>query len=157
MTNFELLRCAKLCRDENECYNCNLNLWCLLLHKISWQSKSRHSLIAESKGRERPLRDQRQSTRAYKDSFILNIYIAPLQESYSRALPTPARLKRAVLRWEKNAGERVLWKIPSSEGRPFQVEGPTTENVRICLVEVWAKSTRRRPCWDVQSNCDDNS
>jgi len=26
-------------------------------------------------------------------SFILNIYIAPLQENYSEALPTPARLK----------------------------------------------------------------
>jgi len=32
-------------------------------------------------------------------SFILNIYIAPLQENYSEALPTPARLKRAVLSW----------------------------------------------------------
>jgi len=30
-------------------------------------------------------------------SFILNIYIALLQENYSEALPTPARLKRAVL------------------------------------------------------------
>src|SRR6218665_1780313 len=30
-------------------------------------------------------------------SFILNIYIAPLQENYSEAIPTPARLKRAVL------------------------------------------------------------
>ena len=29
------------------------------------------------------------------DSFLLNIYIAPLQENYSEALPTPARLKRA--------------------------------------------------------------
>jgi len=43
-------------------------------------------------------------------SFILNIYIAPLQESYSEALPTPARLNKAVLRWERNAGERVLLK-----------------------------------------------
>src|SRR6218665_3356091 len=31
-------------------------------------------------------------------SFILNICIAPLQQNYSEALPTPARLKRAVLR-----------------------------------------------------------
>ena len=30
-------------------------------------------------------------------SFILNIYIAPLQENCSEALPTPAWLKRAVL------------------------------------------------------------
>jgi len=27
----------------------------------------------------------------------LNIYIAPIQENYSDALPTPARLERAVL------------------------------------------------------------
>ena len=31
-------------------------------------------------------------------SFILNFYIAPLQENYSEVLPTSARLKRAVLR-----------------------------------------------------------
>src|SRR6218665_1832836 len=40
----------------------------------------------------------------------------------------------------------------SSEGRPFQVEGPTTEKARICLVEVRAKGTRRRPCWDDRSD-----
>jgi len=68
-------------------------------------------------------------------SFILNIYIAPLQKNYSEALPTPAWLNKAVLRWEKNPGERVLLKMRSSEGRPFQVEGPTTEKARICLVQ----------------------
>ena len=31
-------------------------------------------------------------------SFILNIYIAPLHENYSEALPTPARSNKAVLR-----------------------------------------------------------
>ena len=31
-------------------------------------------------------------------AYIYNIYIAPLQENYSEALPTPARPKRAVLR-----------------------------------------------------------
>src|SRR6218665_2438881 len=40
----------------------------------------------------------------------------------------------------------------SSEGRLFQVEGPTTENARICLVEVRSKGTRRRPCWDEWSD-----
>jgi len=54
-------------------------------------------------------------------SFILNIYIAPLQENYSEALPTPARLKRAVSSWEKNAGDKALGKIQSWEGRPFQI------------------------------------
>src|SRR6218665_581197 len=44
-------------------------------------------------------------------SFILNIYIAPLQENYSEALPTPARSNKAVLRCEKNAGEVVLLKM----------------------------------------------
>jgi len=28
----------------------------------------------------------------------MNIYIAPFQENYSEALPTPARLNRAVLK-----------------------------------------------------------
>ena len=40
----------------------------------------------------------------------------------------------------------------SSEGRPFQVEGPTTEKSRVCLVEVRAKGTRRIPCWDERSD-----
>ena len=38
--------------------------------------------------------------------------------------------------------------MQSSEGRPFQVEEPTTEKVQICLVEVRAKGTRRGPWWD---------
>ena len=44
-----------------------------------------------------------------------HLYIEPLQENYSEALPTPARLKRAVLSWEKNeawiypSGERQSW------------------------------------------------
>src|SRR6218665_1555585 len=29
-------------------------------------------------------------------SFILNIYIAPLQENYSEALPTPARINNSL-------------------------------------------------------------
>src|SRR6218665_652518 len=82
-------------------------------------------------------------------SFTLNIYIAPLQENYSEALPTPARSNKAVLKREKNAGEVVLLKMRSSEGRPFQVEGLTTEKARICLVEVRAKG---RPCWDERSD-----
>jgi len=35
-------------------------------------------------------------------SFILNIYIAPLQESYSEALPTPASMvKKSSLKEKK--------------------------------------------------------
>jgi len=55
---------------------------------------------------------------------MLNIYIAPLQESFSLVLPTPARSKRAVLWWERNTGDKAVGKIWSSEGRPFQVEDP---------------------------------
>src|SRR6218665_1215421 len=43
------------------------------------------------------LRAMHQDSKLFIHSFILNIYIAPLQENYSEALPTPARLKRAVL------------------------------------------------------------
>ena len=85
-------------------------------------------------------------------SFMSNICIAPFQENYSEALPTPARLKRAALRWEENVGDKVLKKRRSSEGRPFQVEGSTTENARFCLVEVRPKGTRRRPLWDERSD-----
>ena len=49
----------------------------------------------------------------YIHTYILNIYIAPLQENYSEALPTPARSNKAVLRWEKNAGEVVLLDVAS--------------------------------------------
>ena len=35
---------------------------------------------------------------SFSHSFILNIYIAPLQENYSEALPKPARSNKAVLR-----------------------------------------------------------
>jgi len=34
---------------------------------------------------------------SFTHSFILNIYIAPLQVNYSEALPTPARLNKAVV------------------------------------------------------------
>ena len=88
------------------------------------------------------------------NSFILNIYIAPLQENYSEALSTPARLQRAVLtlKGRKNAGDKALGKIRSSEGSPYHIEGPTTEKARPCLVEVRANGTRRRPCWDERSD-----
>jgi len=51
----------------------------------------------------------------------LNIYIAPLQENYSVAIPTPERLKRAVLRLEINAGDKALGKIRNREESPFIV------------------------------------
>jgi len=48
-------------------------------------------------------------------SFISNIYIAPLQETYSEELSIPAWLKRAVLTWSKKVGDKVLGNRQSSE------------------------------------------
>ena len=70
-------------------------------------------------------------------SFISNIYIAPLQEKLLRGSANSSAAK-------KNERDEVLGKRRSSGGRPFQVEGPTTEKARFCLMEVWAKRTRRR-------------
>jgi len=42
----------------------------------------------------------------------------------------------------------VLGKRRSSSGRPFQVEGPTTEKAQFCLVKVRAKGRWRRPWSD---------
>jgi len=43
-----------------------------------------------------PVERNRERRERFIHSFILNICIAPLQENYSKALSTPARLKRAV-------------------------------------------------------------
>jgi len=51
-------------------------------------------------------------------SFISNIYIAPFQENYSEVLPTPARLNKAVLRWEKRR-----WKGSNAKHRRDAVPG----------------------------------
>jgi len=59
-------------------------------------------------------------------------------------------VKKSSLKLRENAG--VLLKIRNSEGMPFLVKGPTMEKAQICLVEVWAKLTMRRPCWDEWSN-----
>jgi len=45
-----------------------------------------------------------------------------------RSAPNTSTVKKSSLKVRKNAGERVLLKIRSSERRPFHVEGPTTEN-----------------------------
>src|ERR1700733_14781505 len=82
----------------------------------------------------------------------MDIYIAPLQEIYSEALPTPVRRKRTVLRLERNTDGIDLGRRRSSRGSPFQVKGPRTEKARFCLMEVRANGTRRRPCSDERSD-----
>ena len=61
------------------------------------------------------------------------------------------------LRWERNTGGKALGKIQSSDRSPFQVQGPTRENARLCLVKVHShcillNRTRRIPCWDKQND-----
>ena len=40
----------------------------------------------------------------------------------------------------------VLGSERINKGRPFQIEGPATAKARLCMVEVLAKGTWRRPC-----------
>src|SRR6218665_2374710 len=42
--------------------------------------------------------------------------------------------------------ETILGNNRSAKDSPFQSEGPTTEKARFCIIAVWAKGTRRRPC-----------
>src|SRR6218665_1947463 len=72
-------------------------------------------------------------------SFIHSrIYKAPLQEIYSEAPPAQPRRYRSVLSNLQNALSLFLGRMRISKGSPFQVEGPTMENARRCLVAVLA-------------------
>lgn len=59
--------------------------------------------------------------------FVSTIYIAPLWGNHSEALP----------KLERSLGEKIVWMLrfgksgEDQEGRPFQVEGPTTEKARL--------------------------
>src|SRR6218665_1586999 len=79
-------------------------------------------------------------------SFIhTRIYKAPLKEIYSEAPPAQTRRYRSVLSNLQNALSLFLDRIRISKGSPFQVEGPTMENGRCCLVAVLARGTNSWP------------
>ena len=82
---------------------------------------------------------------------IEHLYSAPSRRLLKCA-PKTSTVKQSSLKVRKNAGETILLNMRSSEARPFQVEGPTTEKARICLLEVRAKGTRRRPRWEKRSD-----
>jgi len=71
---------------------------------------------------------------------LLFIHIEHLYSVSSRKLlrsaPNSSMTKMSSLKVRKNADDKALGKIRSWEGSPFPVEGPTTENARLCLVEV---------------------
>ena len=64
------------------------------------------------------------------------IYKVPLQETYSEALPAQPQQCKLVLSNLQNVFPLFLSNRRISNESPFQVEGPTMENARCCLVEV---------------------
>src|SRR6218665_1270003 len=90
---------------------------------------------------------------SFKSSFIHSLRrFTHLQGSYSKALPTLARLKRRFFRLEWNVSERILGNNLCDKRSPFHTEGPTTENARPAwVVEVRAKGTKSNPCSDERS------
>ena len=92
--------------------------------------------------------NERLSRRAVnKAKFIHSfIHIEHLYSASSRELlrdaPDSSTAKKSSLKVRKNAGDKALGKIRSWEGSQFQIEGPTTEKARLCLVEVRANGTR---------------
>src|SRR6218665_984953 len=83
---------------------------------------------------------------SFSHSFIHSrIYKAPLQEIYSESPPAQPRRYRSVLSNLQNALSLLLGRILISKGSPFQVEGPTMENARRCLVAVLARGTNSWP------------
>jgi len=75
----------------------------------------------------------------------VKIYIAPLQDTYSEALPTQAKRKRKVLRRWWNWEQALFGRCLRSTGSPFGVVGPTTENERVCIVTERANGTTKLP------------
>src|SRR6218665_1312286 len=79
-------------------------------------------------------------------SFIHSrIYKAPFQEIYPEAPPAQPRRYRSVLSNLQNALSLFLGRRRISKGSPFQVEVPTMENARRCLVVVLARGANSWP------------
>ena len=78
-------------------------------------------------------------------SFLPDIYIAPLQETYSEALSVQLRSKRNVLR-SLQKEDMLFWGSRRSErGSSFQVEGPITEKALCCFSAERARGTKSSP------------
>jgi len=64
---------------------------------------------------------------------------------YSEALPIPAGPNNVVLSCWRNFWENTLGSDWRANGRPFHIKGPITEKTRLCMTEVRANGTWRRP------------
>ena len=80
--------------------------------------------------------------------LISDIYIAPLEVELLRGAPDSSAAEKSSFEMREEGGRKGPGEETKGRGRLFQVEGPTTEKARHCLVEVWANETRRRPCSD---------
>ena len=80
--------------------------------------------------------------RLFSINQSVKIYIAPLQDTYSEALPTQAKRKRSL---EKVVELASFGRCLRSTGSPFQVFGPSTENERVCIVAERADGTTEIP------------
>src|SRR6218665_445813 len=85
------------------------------------------------------------SLNIYVHSFIPDIYIAPLQETYSDALSVQLRPKRNVLRSLQKEDALFRSTKRSVRGSSYQVQGPITEKARCCLSAEQAQGTRSSP------------
>src|SRR6218665_3409242 len=84
-------------------------------------------------------------TLCHFNSFIPDIYIAPLQETYSEALSVQLRSKRNVLRSLQKEDTLFRGSKHSVRGSSFQVEGPITEKARHCISAEQARGIKSSP------------
>jgi len=75
----------------------------------------------------------------------IKIYIAPLQDPYSKVLQIQAKRKRTLLRRWWNREQAPFGRCLRSIGSPFQVVGPTTEKETVCIVAERANGTTKLP------------
>src|SRR6218665_1749318 len=78
-------------------------------------------------------------------SFIPDIYIAPLQGTYSEALSVQLLPKINVLRSFQKEDTLFRGSKLSVRGSSFQVEGPITEKARRCLSAERALGNKSSP------------
>src|SRR6218665_2633544 len=79
-------------------------------------------------------------------SFIQEFIRRPFKKSTQRRpQPSHGDTDHAVLSNLQNALSLFLGRIRISKGSPFQMEGPTMENARRCLVAVLARGTNSWP------------
>ena len=79
-------------------------------------------------------------------SFIPDIYIAPLQETYSETLSVQLRSKINVLRSLQKEDMLFRGSKRSERGSSVQIEGPITEKALRCLISAErARGTKSSP------------